>query len=382
MWTRARNGLETHIHKVKAHTGACPGNDAADAAAVSVAKGTKQPTISEEASNESHMHHTWIGRIKSKGEKNEGTIHFASNLNKGLKDMLDPITSLGHCNKYSLYTRSHRASGIFMTHHKVSTSVRRTVVKARHGAIWNKKLAYRMRTLYNGTLAKDNLCPLCKGPDGTTHIMLECKIAHPLHINRHNLAVRMIYEYINKGTHGGSFSIVDAGAELPEGVTSQRLPTWLLPDLEPSALTKMRPDILFIPELPHRNGDVPPEHAPCTPSERSKYTVYIVEVGYCMDSNSERKAMVKEHQHDLLMQRLTDAGWNVKVTTILLGACGVVYDDTVNKMKEVGCTSTASITKLLSKLNLHAVKYAHDIVCNRRQLERLHTTPTAPHEPP
>jgi hypothetical protein len=105
LWTRARNGLETHIHKVKAHTGACPGNDAADAAAVSVAKGTKQPTISEEASNESHMHHTWIGRIKSKGEKDEGTIHFASNLNKGLKDMLDPITSLGHCNKYSLYTR-------------------------------------------------------------------------------------------------------------------------------------------------------------------------------------------------------------------------------------------------------------------------------------
>ncbi len=237
--------------------------------------------------------------------------------------------------------------------------------------------------MYNGALAKDHLCPLCKRPDGTTHIMLECKPAHPLHINRHNIAVRVIYDFINKGTHGGSFSIVDARTELPNGVTLQRLPVWMLPDLEPNALTKMRPDILFIPELPHCNGYVSPEHAPRTASERSNYTIYIVEVGYCMDTNRERKAMVKEHQHDLLVQRLTDAGWNVKITTILLGACGVIYDDTLNKMKELGCTNTATNTKLFTKLHLHAVRYAHDIVCNRRQLERLQIpTNTTPHEPP
>src|SRR6185312_6677062 len=116
------------------------------------AKGDAVADVTEVTDNTSHSHHAWIGRVHTDDEGNVTSTHFASNLNKALKDMLDWKTAMGGCNR-TIYVNAwlgvmdmaHKASNHFWNNSEVTQGVNRTTLKARWGAVWNKKLACRFR---------------------------------------------------------------------------------------------------------------------------------------------------------------------------------------------------------------------------------------------
>ena len=107
-----------------------------------------------------------------------------------------------------------------------------------------------------------------------------------------------------------------------------------------------------------------------TRQQKSQHKVHIIELGYCGDGRKHLKFVDKEQQHIQLKEALEAAGWQeVTITTILFGACGTIYADIVTQLEKLDATCTTSINRTLNKLNVHTVKSAYDIICNRRHLE-------------
>ncbi|PNH05907.1 hypothetical protein TSOC_007790 [Tetrabaena socialis] len=143
---------------------------------------------------------------------------------------------------------------------------------------------------------------------------------------------------------------MDAGAreDLPSYVApTTRLPSWLfkrnqvIPKDQHGNIA-LRPDILLIPGLPLSATQSPR----FMPSDRSKHTVYIIEVGYCADTNHAAKTHEKAEQHQLLHNLLTQAGWGKVVYTtqesISLGAAGTVSSQLAPLLSKLGVPFTTA----------------------------------------
>ena len=187
-----------------------------------------------------------------------------------------------------------------------------------------------------------------------------------LYISRHNKAVQTLMHHIARGTYGGCYKIMDATAEAdhPEYVSGTRLPKWLLPNCPDHIRRKMRPDILLIPSLPLK-----PAHTPLPDSNR---TVYIIEVGYCADTNHAAKTHEKAKQHAKLAKYLRRAGWKVKYKTqhaVSLGFAGTLRASLPKLLRKLGVSAGAA-TRCCNTLHDHAVTTLNDIVRTRRRAER------------
>ena len=104
---------------------------------------------------------------------------------------------------------------------------------------------------------------------------------------------------------------MDAGKaeDLPEYCAGNRPPLWMFSDADRRGpnVRRMRPDIMFIPNLP---GNRIPANATTyqPPGPRAQYPVYIIEVGYTSDLNHTDKCTEKTTQHTQLAAALERAG--------------------------------------------------------------------------
>ena len=154
------------------------------------------------------------------------------------------------------------------------------------------------------------------------------------------------------------------------GADCTRLPRWILPEEQvgDQALGKMRPDILRILELPPNPTTTEIEHAV---QNKGKYTIQVIEVGYCTDTRWRAKVQEKQEQHATLMRALTDAGWKVDETAhvVVLGTCGTVYLSGLQALQRLGLSKQQG-EALLEGLSEHAISVMHNMSLARRRLER------------
>ena len=189
-----------------------------------------------------------------------------------------------------------------------------------------------------------------------------------------NAATRAIQKTIAKNRAiAGFFTIMDAGkaTETPPGVNATRVPGWMLPEVHPETLKKMRPDIMIV------QGMRPGQQGPGTDLKnfkwniKNKYRIHIVEVGYCSDTWHAERQAEKHQQHQRLIKTLRDAGWNVpeaNVHTLMLGTCGTILQSTLEHLEKLQVSRGAAKTLAL-RLHRHAVTTAHAIVIQRRRNE-------------
>ena len=140
----------------------------------------------------------------------------------------------------------------------------------------------------------------------------------------------LIADTIHKGRYGGCYTVLDACAKdaSPEYSSGTRLPKWLLPNIPDIKRNKMRPDLLLIPTIPlTKTEQATPYNGP---SDRSKHTVFVLEIGYTGDLRHDEKNEHKAKQHAKLASRLKASGWKMRYTpkeAITLGFGGTIRND-------------------------------------------------------
>lgn len=169
------------------------------------------------------------------------------------------------------------------------------VFKLRWGLTFNqlKVLLYKHMDKTTGLPFTTAACLLCGQPEGSHHLFSSCQHPHIKQhiISRHNQAVLTIFKAVGQGKLGGCYSVVDATRQdnLPDGVASNRLPTWLLPDMDADLLRKKRPDTLIIKGLPATEARLMATTGVKMRKRRLKCEVFIVEVG----SSSTKKSTLR-----------------------------------------------------------------------------------------
>jgi ribonuclease HI len=360
----------TSILKVPAHAGV-QGNEAADAAATAMAAGKPQSAdvigeVSEPSTPDAYGDLTWIGRVVKKDEQEE--IFYVNDLTTTLKKWVHKACVDGHANTDGFYAQKNYEVALVtdLAHSdhawRSSTPFRSclTAFKARWGQLYNQRLAFRYR------FANNIACPLCRLDDGAGHILSGCsnKEMKAMYISRHNRAVQMIRKAIMKHSDiGGYYTVMDAcpAAELPRyGATTNRVPRWLLPNTEETQRMLFRPDLLTVEGYQADQAYY---------SQDSK-RVYMLEVGYCSDISIPERLTEKSKQHHELITRLQAEGHTVFLHTLMLGTSGTILTSLKDHLKEGYKMPTHTITKLLNKLNDHAVNTAQAITCKRREMEK------------
>ena len=348
----------------------------ADAGATATASGDVAADIIEEADNEGYRRIHWAARSRD--------TCFVSDLNRGLLKHLPSETYGGYTNDPESTARwreaapelSARFSNAYLTTHRMGHWLTKQVLYARYGYLYNA----RLKQLYGR--GGDGKCPLCRhgqeGPttDSGSHILGGCrhKTMVGAYINRHNSAVRAVAACLHNGSKGGGLMIMDAGKaeELPEYCAGNRPPPWMFTetDRRDPNVSKMRPDIMFIPNLP--GNRIPRNATTCRlPGPKNQYPVYIIEVGYTSDLNHTDKCTEKTIQHKKLSEALERAGWTVHYTrneVITLGATGTI-PNTVKPLLQTLGASAEQANKCCLHLHQHAVVSAGAIIKNRRMLE-------------
>jgi ribonuclease HI len=367
---RAMGGSQTHLYKVRSHTG-IKGNDAADRLAKEAAlhPSTTQHHITVGENGYQHLRWPQVNKAGT------DTQQAAANLTNGVKHHLPPHTLRGPTRKAGVYTTLWDAqlptlqgdqSSKFWQDSTLTWQQKINLLRARWGHLWNRKLAYRYRRPYTGETrpACNDKCPLChSAQDGASHILAGCQLSDMkgAYIKRHDLAVKLIQKSISKGSMGGCYTIMDAGQEqeLPESVQGKRLPFTLKPPtVALDTWCKMRPDLLMIPQL--RANDMP--------DATDKYRIYLVEIGYCSDTNHTVKVTAKKQQHEQLATALRDNGHRVTILTVTLGTTGTLHRDLIATMAELG-VERAERDKVMTKLHKNATQCASNIIAMRRHRE-------------
>jgi hypothetical protein len=200
------------------------------------------------------------------------------------------------------------------------------------------------------------------------------------YISRHNGAVQRLTKLIHTGNLQNCYTIMDATAAdaLPRGVSTNRIPAWILPDVPEATRLKMRPDILIIEGLQNDQVEAFQQMGDYRATVIRQYTVHVIEVGYTANTRYLEKVQEKQLQHAQLCQALREAGWNVRYTAdhqVILGTGGDVYKPTVSLLSTLGVTDTDRCDKTLGKLSAWAVDKGQHIITTRRQLEALQNGP-------
>jgi ribonuclease HI len=369
---RSLANRRTSILKVPAHAGV-QGNEAADAAATAMTAGRPKSAdvideVCEPSTSDAYGDLTWVGRVVKKNEQEE--IFYVNDLTTTLKKWVHKACVDGHANTEGFYAQKNSEVALIadLAHSdhawRSNTPFRSclTAFKARWGQLYNQRLAFRYR------FANNIACPLCGLDDGAGHILSGCsnKDMKAMYISRHNKAVQMIRKAIMKHSDmGGYYTVMDAcpAAELARyGATTNRIPQWLLPNTVKAERILFRPDLLTV-EGYQADGDV-------AYYDQGSKRVYLLEVGYCSDISMPERLPEKSKQHLELITRLEDEGHNVLLHTLMLGTSGTILTSLKDHLKEGYKMPTHSVTKLLNKLNDHAVNTAQAITCKRREMEK------------
>ena len=279
-------------------------------------------------------------------------------------------------------------------------------------------------------------CPLCPihtpAPpprDTIGHWLGSC--SHPrlksAYIARHNRALCLIQSTLSRSSTTAWYTIMDAtsSTNLPPGVASTRLPTWLLPNVPPDVLRLLRPDLLVIHGLSlakyHSLSPLLALHDPHTiASLKSSCVLHPVELTYTSDDNYNQSLLSKKSQHYFLLSLLLDAGWTLPTTvpppplpphlqthppppvplvstlptttklppTVLASPPPSLAHHIHIIILTHSCTLSRSLQSLLTifsipshashsllcALSIHTVRSSHAIVTTRRHLERDPTT--------
>jgi hypothetical protein len=302
-----------------------------------------------------------------------GATMLAPSLTQGIKNNLPNTTQRGPARKSGVYTDiwdaqlpsiDGTASSKFWTSTTLTWPQKLTLLKARWGNLWSKKLAYRYKLQYAGQPATNDRCPICKcHADGASHILAGCQNREMkgAYIKRHDQAVKIVQRSITKGGLGGTYMVMDAGKQedLPDSVQRKTLPEELRPTEVPSAQWgKMRPDILIIPGLMTDE----------MPTQGTKYRITVIEIGYCSDTNHHIKIRAKEQQHAGLIEALRTAGHTVTSHVITLGTTGTILNSLKATLTELQVEKKTQ-EKTTAKLHLNATTCAGHIISMRRHME-------------
>ncbi len=146
---------------------------------------------------------------------------------------------------------------------------------------------------------------------------------------------------------------MDAGKteDLPRGVISQKLPSWLRPSNIPLAdWEKMRPDLAILP------------------TSKSTKEIWLQELGYCSDTNHATKFISKHEQHIRLVKGLELAGYKVHYAIITIGTTGTIPISFLDYMTDFGLDRLQAL-KLADKIHVHTITSFQATLQCRRVME-------------
>lgn len=352
-----------HLWKVKSHAGIV-GNEIADAAAVSVAKGEDVPDGStlhsystpSNTRNEIYWPHVLKTRQLQDGTETR-TTQPIPDLHNALKDTAKGQRKLGTAKCDGVYASSwnvaqhlinHALSHCFLTSTKTSHSARKLALQYRWGLLPTNRWLFKIgkRT--------DNSCPLCGQEDGGHHAVSACPGVSTAVTKRHNDAGTEIIEAISKGTKGHNLILADVGfsrrrspQEVPASLQDRRLmkhadfPAYVPDDLqkELQAYKTSIPDAILIEDSP--NG----------------YRFTIVEIKYCRDTDPTYQEAQARTQHSDLVDLITrlDPTAMVAVVPLILGVSGAIFNAFVQAMEEHLGVRGVALTSLSRRLHHMAV---------------------------
>ena len=213
-----------------------------------------------------------------------------------------------------------------------------------------------------------------------------------MYIRRHDLALRLALKAISKGDHGGYYTIADIGrAEVIRdmGVSSKRIPAWLLPNsclsvagIDPTDRNRIRPDIMLT-EMTHTElmsystgGMEHPELSttiiglrPSGSTGPRRRKIWVLEGGYTADTRHLDKVEEKQSQHAQLMHALQVRGFDAKLMVLTFGLGATIYQQAAEDLHALG-VNMSSVKKTLKAIHLHSVECAVNIITQRRIMDR------------
>jgi hypothetical protein len=232
------------------------------------------------------------------------------------------------------------------------------------------KWAKRMFTRYHHSdtkIATNHVCPICKrDEDSCGHMLGGCQhtLIKGLVIKRHDNTVKHIRSLLYLSQFQHAFTIMDASGEKEK---PKRLPHWLLPHSDTHDRS-FRPDILVMEGT--TDTDIAQGIYP-SPTDGKHYRIHILEIGYCPDTRMKEKFGIKEQQHELLSELLTNQGWQVApIHPLLFGVGGSIYNDTISYLNTLLHTQPYHLDNTLKAIHINAVHKAHQMVTTRRWIER------------
>ncbi len=87
------------------------------------------------------------------------------------------------------------------------------------------------------------------------------------------------------------------------------------------------------------------------------------------DFRCQENLFQNTQQHELLVSLLTQWGYNVLMRPMPLGYAGTIYKSNLIALMDLGLTRLQG-RDTLRKLHVHAIKRLHNIITQRRYLER------------
>jgi len=396
----AASPVPIHVWKVKSHSGII-GNEIADRAAVSVAKGTDKTSATEASYMGDHSQSDNDDETEQDtsevedpllAEAEEWPCHVASNtrgdmywpytrtstsqtdkatgqttqtitqtpfanLAETLKQHMHKHRKLGGSDTTTVYFNSwqrlekdihQKYSHKFMTSSKVQSTVRKRAIQYRYGLLPAQKLMHRYKK------SDTSLCPLCGKQDGGHHAVSACERLSSSVTLRHNDAGTLIVEAIANGSKGGHLLATDVGwrrrhliqegQPLPSAATTRHIPVGNLPTTIPLHVRQQL--------AKHSIPDALMYH--CEGGTR-EYT--IVEIKYCRDTRPEDQQARAEAQHTVLKEAIEQHDNTAKVTlvTLMLGVSGVIYKSMAAALEEKLGVTGDHLRSLLTKLHFAAI---------------------------
>jgi hypothetical protein len=117
----------------------------------------------------------------------------------------------------------------------------------------------------------------------------------------------------------------------------------------------MRPDLAILPDLD-------------SPTARAEKIIWLLELGYCSDTNHATKFATKHAQHVRLVEALEQAGYLVHYAVITIGTTGTIPTTFLTSMNKFGIDRLHAL-KLTDKVHAHSIASFQSILQCRRYME-------------
>ena len=304
--------------------------------------------------------------------------HYLANVKKGVAEHMRAAHRLGSGNvavRSWRYTALQQLgaqgslrlapSNAFMTSSLVSIPAKRAVLLCRTGGLYTSRLAklYKHRD--------DDLCPLCRRPDGVSHALGGCqhRALRGMFQERHNLLGRMLLSEVARGSCGAALLQTDVGCrtKLEEG----GLPDALLPE----SARRVPRHLLSADVTDAEWAAFKPDGLLSWFDEKAKLRrTVLIELKVTSDFDPSRALDAAEAQHARLLQALrkpVDKANSAPpvLASIVMGATGVTSQASHTALtRHLGVTH-ARADALLENMALALARSTHAIVRTRRRLE-------------